>query len=472
MYTCTQSHPSIYYYLARVARLHAALRTLLYFPATDLLMSSEVLAEQLSRNIQFLGAEAQEQLASSLVVVIGLGGTGSHCASLLARTGIRRLRFVDCAAISERSLSSHAFARRSDVGATKVEVTRRALLQIVPSTEIEALHMRCDASSAPELVSGATMVLLCIPPASMPRVGASAACSASIPAASAASASSVTPSEDVSCCDLVASISACHTSSTRCIAVLYPGVALPAARTVAHQRLSSLHDINCCAGARALLARARQLIDSPNRPPMPCYDASNSLLCVHAGEHATPRLRLSRPSVVALQEKFESLEPSVRATCDARCALLAGMGDAAASACMTELAGVPLSPTSGIYSRANCDDAHRALQRRERAEFGLHDWRSLDLWPEDCEYLVMEVWGGRCALSRACIGGGGVALMLTRWDRTRPASVGNLILLTKPLAEAHDKAANPLADLPCSFVDAVEATLERARRERAAWAAV
>jgi hypothetical protein len=82
---------------------------------------------------------------------------------------------------------------------------------------------------------------------------------------------------------------------------------------------------------------------------------------------------------------------------------------------------------------------------------------------------VAEVWGGRCAFSGEPIGGGGPALTLTRWDRSRAAAVDNLILLTKRLAEAHDTAAQPFEVLEPSLVRAVEEALRQAGRERSAW---
>lgn len=47
------------------------------------------------RNIQFFGMESQRKVSESFVVVIGLGGVGSHAASMLLRSGIGRLRLVD-----------------------------------------------------------------------------------------------------------------------------------------------------------------------------------------------------------------------------------------------------------------------------------------------------------------------------------------------------------------------------------------
>lgn len=59
------------------------------------LLSDEVVSEQLTRNIQFFGMESQKKVTESFVVVIGLGGVGSHAASMLLRSGVGRLLLVD-----------------------------------------------------------------------------------------------------------------------------------------------------------------------------------------------------------------------------------------------------------------------------------------------------------------------------------------------------------------------------------------
>lgn len=48
-----------------------------------------------TRNIQFFGFESQQKVSASYVVVVGLGGVGSHAASMLLRTGIGKLLLVD-----------------------------------------------------------------------------------------------------------------------------------------------------------------------------------------------------------------------------------------------------------------------------------------------------------------------------------------------------------------------------------------
>lgn len=131
---------------------------------------------------------------------------------------------------------------------------------------------------------------------------------------------------------------------------------------------------------------------------------------------------------------------------------------------------MPTPPSVGLYSKANREDAYKALVRRERERFQRPPSPSLQVWPEDLEFLYMEIWGGRCAATRSGAGAGTPQLVFTRWDRTKPASVGNLVLLAKPEAEAHDAAEAPYARYSERFVAAVERTLERAARERAAWA--
>ncbi|XP_022759362.1 tRNA threonylcarbamoyladenosine dehydratase isoform X8 [Durio zibethinus] len=59
------------------------------------LLSDEIVSEQLTRNIQFFGLDSQQKVTASYIVIIGLGGVGSHAASMLLRSGVGKLLLVD-----------------------------------------------------------------------------------------------------------------------------------------------------------------------------------------------------------------------------------------------------------------------------------------------------------------------------------------------------------------------------------------
>lgn len=53
--------------------------------------SESLIAEQLSRNQSFLGTEKLLKVRKSFVIVIGLGGVGSHAAHMLLRSGVEHM---------------------------------------------------------------------------------------------------------------------------------------------------------------------------------------------------------------------------------------------------------------------------------------------------------------------------------------------------------------------------------------------
>ncbi|AQK83501.1 NAD(P)-binding Rossmann-fold superfamily protein [Zea mays] len=127
------------------------------------LLSDEVVSEQLTRNIQFFGMDSQKKVTESYVVVIGLGGVGSHAASMLLRSGVGRLLLVDFDQVSLSSLNRHAVATRDDVGTSKALCLKKHFSMIYPECQIDAKVQLYDASSEEEILSGQPdFVLDCI----------------------------------------------------------------------------------------------------------------------------------------------------------------------------------------------------------------------------------------------------------------------------------------------------------------------
>ncbi|EXJ55161.1 hypothetical protein A1O7_08086 [Cladophialophora yegresii CBS 114405] len=97
----------------------------------------ELILEQLARNRVFLKDEGLAKLRDSFVVVVGLGGVGSHCVAALARSGVSRIRVVDFDQVTLSSLNRHALATLADVGTPKVHCVRKRLEQICPWVRID-----------------------------------------------------------------------------------------------------------------------------------------------------------------------------------------------------------------------------------------------------------------------------------------------------------------------------------------------
>ncbi|XP_022759359.1 tRNA threonylcarbamoyladenosine dehydratase isoform X5 [Durio zibethinus] len=127
------------------------------------LLSDEIVSEQLTRNIQFFGLDSQQKVTASYIVIIGLGGVGSHAASMLLRSGVGKLLLVDFDQVSLSSLNRHAVATRADVGIPKAECLKKHFSSIFPECQIDAKVLLYDVSSEEEILSGnPDFVLDCI----------------------------------------------------------------------------------------------------------------------------------------------------------------------------------------------------------------------------------------------------------------------------------------------------------------------
>jgi len=126
-------------------------------------LHDEIVNEQFTRNIQFFGEEGQLKVHRSFVVVVGLGGVGSHAAAMLLRCGVGKLRLIDFDQVSVSSLNRHAVATRSDVGMSKAVCLQNHFRRIFPECDVETRVQMFEASAQDELLSGSPdYVLDCI----------------------------------------------------------------------------------------------------------------------------------------------------------------------------------------------------------------------------------------------------------------------------------------------------------------------
>eukprot|EP00920_Eleutheroschizon_duboscqi_P034421 GHVT01082618.1.p1 GENE.GHVT01082618.1~~GHVT01082618.1.p1 ORF type:complete len:469 (-),score=31.93 GHVT01082618.1:713-2119(-) len=108
--------------------------------------------EQFSRNRQFFGDEGQRIIEQRFVVVVGLGGVGSHCAVSLARSGVGYIRLIDFDRVTLSSLNRHATATREEVGLSKVDSVVKLIRSVCPDADVDGRVCLYEASRSEELL--------------------------------------------------------------------------------------------------------------------------------------------------------------------------------------------------------------------------------------------------------------------------------------------------------------------------------
>ncbi|MCP4604979.1 MAG: tRNA threonylcarbamoyladenosine dehydratase [Proteobacteria bacterium] len=107
-----------------------------------------------SRIVDFLGEEGFAALRRANVVVMGLGGVGSHAALALVRGGVGRLKLIDFDEVNASDLNRHAVATPEDVNKSKASVMKRRLIEISCDTEVETVEGFFHVDTADELLAG------------------------------------------------------------------------------------------------------------------------------------------------------------------------------------------------------------------------------------------------------------------------------------------------------------------------------
>lgn len=67
--------------------------------------SEVIIRESLARNYVFFGEEGMHKIRGAFVVIVGLGGVGSAAATMLVRSGVRKVRLIDFDQVSLSSLN-------------------------------------------------------------------------------------------------------------------------------------------------------------------------------------------------------------------------------------------------------------------------------------------------------------------------------------------------------------------------------
>ncbi|CAL5189891.1 unnamed protein product [Lathyrus oleraceus] len=392
---------------------------------SDDLLKDEIVSEHLSRNIQFFGFESQQKVSASYVVVVGLGGVGSHAASMLLRTGIGKLLLVDFDQVSLSSLNRHAVATRADVGTSKAQCLKEHFLSIFPECQIDAKVLLYDSSTEEEILSGhPDYVLDCIDNIDT-KVALLAACvRRGLKVISATGAGARADPTRIRIADIRESTND------------------PLSRSVRH-RLKKQYGIE--GGITVVFS-----LEKPKIKLLP-FKAPN-------GEE-------ENPSDYQVVPGFRVRIIPVLGT------IPAIFGQIMASYTLTNLAGLQVQ-TEPIVN-FDVDHYHILHQRLIEHEETLHGTSmQVQVDVEEVMYITKELWHGRSAREQHVkdVGRGMWRsineLMLVRWDSTKPASISNLILLKfKEVDEHESRTLDDIKEKEPEFYSRVIAVLKRAEND-------
>jgi hypothetical protein len=91
------------------------------------------------RTISAWGEKAQEDISRLRVGIIGLGSVGSMVAEILARTGVSNFTLIDFDLVEEKNLDRLTNVFSSDIGHSKVEIIKKAIIKSGTSPSIDVI---------------------------------------------------------------------------------------------------------------------------------------------------------------------------------------------------------------------------------------------------------------------------------------------------------------------------------------------
>ena len=91
---------------------------------------------EFSRTELLIGTDGLNRLANATVMVLGVGGVGSHCIEALARSGVGTLILVDNDKVSQTNINRQSIAYLSTVGQYKTKLMKDRIEDINDSAVI------------------------------------------------------------------------------------------------------------------------------------------------------------------------------------------------------------------------------------------------------------------------------------------------------------------------------------------------
>jgi len=362
--------------------------------------------ELLSRVTAFFGEDGAERLQSGLVVVVGLGGVGSHMSNMLVRSGVREVRLIDFDQVSLSSLNRHACATMEDVGRSKAVVLQKFLHTVAPWCNIEAVTEMFRGSEADRLL--------------------------------AAGSDGKPPAYVVDCIDDVSTkaelIAYCISHGLKIIASLGAGAKADPTRL----RIAPLSDcINDPLASKIKWKLKKHGV------------AAEDVMCVFSIEKPQCNLLPLDDDQVASPQDFGAVDYLRLRIMPVLGTSPAIFGQAMASFVLCNLAGKEYIPEACERLSKNLKHKLKEMLKRNEIDRGgggggggdSVGGSEINIDDDDVEFIVQLVWQGRCCLTGKRFGGH-APLVLTRWNAHLPVCPHNLILMIQTSANLMLKPEN------------------------------
>ena len=108
-----------------------------------------------------IGAEGQQRLLRSAVLLVGLGGLGSAVAPALAAAGVGRLGLADPDTVSESNLQRQTLYTEQQIGQPKCEAARERLAALSSHTHFDLHAEGITPENARRIIAGYDLVIDC-----------------------------------------------------------------------------------------------------------------------------------------------------------------------------------------------------------------------------------------------------------------------------------------------------------------------
>lgn len=112
-----------------------------------------------SRTEALIGEENLDKLAKKMITVVGVGGVGGACATMLARAGVEKVRIVDFDLVTSSNVNRQVIAFADTIGQKKVEVLSSMLKRINPNIFVDAICERLTKENVERIVKDSDVVV-------------------------------------------------------------------------------------------------------------------------------------------------------------------------------------------------------------------------------------------------------------------------------------------------------------------------